>query len=186
MKNILFALTLVLSVAAVASGAEHGAHGEEAIPLDKIGWQAANLGILLAAIFFYLKDSIKESFAQRRLAYVEQAERTKSALKNAELVLSIVKEKLSELEAGEAKSLQTAQSEAAQLKANLIKDAEAASEKIKKDAELSIGNELNKAKAEINQAILNGALAAATQKLAQSPSATQESSFVKQLEQVRA
>lgn len=185
MKNILFALTLVLSVAAVASGAEHGGHDEGAIPLKDIGWQAANLGILLGALYFYLKDSVKESFAQRRLAFVEQAERTKSALKNAELVLSIVKEKLVELESGEAKSLQVAQTEAAQLKANLIKDAEAVSEKIKKDAELSIGNELNKAKAEINQSILNGALAAATQKLAQSSASTQEAVFVKQLEQVR-
>jgi F-type H+-transporting ATPase subunit b len=185
MKNILFALTLILSVAAFASGAEHGGHDEGAIPLKEIGWQAANLGILVAALFFYLRESVKESFAQRRLAYVEQAERTKSALKNAEMVLSVVKEKLSSLEAGETKSLQTAQSEAAQLKANLIKDAEAASEKIKKDAELSIGHELNKAKAEINQTILNGAMSLATQKLAQSQPSAQEAAFVKQLEQVR-
>lgn len=186
MKNVLFALTLLVSAVALASdGAEHGAHEEMHIPLQEIGWQAANLGILLVALFFFLKKSVVESFAKKKTDFLAQAEKTKVALKQAEDELRDTKAKLANLENGEAKSLETAKHEANLIAANLIKDAEAQAAKIKHDAELTMRNELMKAKAEINALILNEAVSATKSKL--NSSSTQnlqavESQFLAQVE----
>lgn len=187
MKNIIFALTLVVGAVALASGgAEHGGGHEEAhIPLKEIGWQAANLGILLVALFFFLKKSVVESFAKKKTDFIAQAEKTKVALKQAEDELRDTKAKLANLESGETKALETAKHEANLISANLIKDAEAQAAKIKHDAELTIRNELMKAKAEINAMILNEAVSATKSKL--NSSSTQnlqavESQFLAQVE----
>ena len=111
--------------------AHGGGHDENVkIPYDQIGWQAANLGILLVALFFFLRKSITEAFAKRKTDFLSQAEKTKSALKTAELALSEVKNKLSTLESGEKKSLENAKHEANIVKANIIKDSEHAAEKM--------------------------------------------------------
>jgi F-type H+-transporting ATPase subunit b len=188
MKNTAFILTLAISTIAVAAGGEHSAQNEGYIPLDKIGWQAANLGILLLAIFILIRKSILEAFAARKQSYLDQSQKTLAALKGAEEALAGIKEKLQKLEGGEAKAIENAQHEANLLKVSIIKDAEAAAEKMKKDATLAINNELNKAKLEINSAILNGAVATTSKNLSDKTqaSAAQESAFLKQLEQVKA
>lgn len=188
MKRVAFLILLCCS-AAIASGAEHGSGKEGEIPFEQIGWQAANLGILLIVLFFYIKKPIIEIFRARREEYISRAEKTMSALRDAEASLAGAKEKLSTLESGEEKSLQAAQLEAKVLGANLIKDAETAAQKIKKDATQTINNELLKAKAEINAAILNQAIIITTKALKeknQMGASAEEAMFVKQLEQVKA
>lgn len=187
MKKTILTLVLVLtSVAAHAAGGGHG-HDDGHIPLTQIGWQAANLGILLVAIIFFIRKSIVEAFVERQKNYVAQAEKTKSALKEAEAALSEIKEKLATLESSEQKSLENAKREAVVLKETMIKDAEAAVEKMKKDAEMVIANELSKAKAEINATIVDQAIKVTSQKLSSgSASNSQDANFIKQLEQVRA
>lgn len=189
MKNAVFFLVLLGAAVAKANGAEHGAHDENYIPYREIGWQAANLGVLLIAIVIFIRKSMIEAFANRKTEYLERSERTKAALKGAEAALSEVKEKLALLESGEKKALETAQHEAAILKAHLIRDTEAATEKMKKDAELSIKNEVAKAKAEINTVILDQALKTAASTVstnAQSNKSGLEAQFINQLGQVRA
>lgn len=190
MKNATLILIFFCSTLAAASGAEHSASpGHEPIPLKLIGWQAANLGILLIALFFFIRKSIVEAFQNRQKEYLDRAEKTKSALKDAEAALVGIKRKLAELEADEKMSYEKAQHEAGLLRVNLMREADAGAEKIKKEAGLTIRNELNKAKAEINSEILNQAVAEAKKTLTiinQTNSSAQEASFVKQLEQVRA
>ncbi len=189
MKKTLFSIILISSVVAAAAGADHGAHDDHYIPLREIGWQAANLGVLLIAIFIFIRKSIVESFENRKAEYIERSERTKAALKGAEAALSEIKGKLAQLEGGEKKALESAQHEAAILKAHLIRDTETAAEKMKRDAELSIKNELAKAKAEINAAILDQALSTAAKSVssnAQNHKASMESQFINQLGQVKA
>ncbi len=189
MKKIIFLLTLLCATMAFASGGEHGsANGAEEIPFAQIGWQAANLGILLVALFFFMKDSVIESFVNRQKEYQDRAEKTKSALRGAEAALMGIKAKLAQLEAGETASVAKAKLEADELKAATLKEAAVGAEKIKNDATLTIKNELNKAKAEINNQILNQAVAVAKKTLGdnQTPSSAQEVAFVKQLEQVKA
>lgn len=184
MKKTIFTLVFIISSLAAAAG---GAHGDGHIPFSQIGWQAANLGILLFAIIFFIRKSIVEAFADRQKNYLAQAEKTKSALKEAEAALSEIKEKLATLESTEQKSLENAKREATILKDTMIKDAEIAVEKLKKDAEMVIVNELSKAKAEINAAIVDQAIKATSQKLSSGAvTQAQDANFIKQLEQVRA
>ena len=182
--KIALILPLLVSFSAYAAG---GGHDEGHIPWDKIGWQAANLGILLAALIFFLRKSIIETFAARRQNFLSQAEKTKSALKAAEAALSEVKSKLHTLENGEAKSLQNAQHEANLLKTHIIQDAEATAAKMKTDLQLTLKNELEKAKSEINTLILNQAIGSATKKISDQNSQGSkdaEASFLKQIGQV--
>lgn len=185
MKNTAFILTMLASTVALSAG---GGHDDSYIPLDKIGFQAINLGILLVAIIFFIRKSIIETFQARKQNYIDQSQKTLVALKDAEAALADIKTKLANLESGEQKALDNARFEADLLKVNLIKDAEASAEKMKKDATLTIANELSKAKAEINATILNHAVATATKNISDKnqASSTQESAFLKQLEQVKA
>lgn len=183
-----FYFTLLIVAASWASGGEHGgAHDEHSIPVTGIFWQAANLGTLLAVIIYFMRKPMQEAFAKRREDYLSQAEKTKVLLREAESALKEVKSKLNDLESSEQKSIESAKKEAALLREGIARDAETAAMKMKKDAEMVISAELQKAKAEINAAILNQAVTAASQKLSTTGSASnQEVSFVKQLEQVRA
>jgi F-type H+-transporting ATPase subunit b len=189
-KNAAFYLTLlVAAVSLAAGGGGHGdAHDDHAIPWQGIFWQAMNLGALLIAIVYFTRKSLIDAFAKRREDYLSQAEKTKVLLREAEAALKDVKTKLSELEAGEQKSIESAKKEAQLLREGIVRDAETAAMKMKKDAEMVISAELQKAKAEINAAILNQAVTTASQKLSGNTgsASAQEANFIKQLEQVRA
>ncbi len=187
MKNTVFIAILFLSL--VVFSAEHGHVDESHIPLHEIGWQALNLGILLVAIFFLIRKSIIEAFANRRQNFVEQSEKTQVALKQAEQSLSEIKLRFSSLEASEKISLENAKREAQVQKENLIKEAHEAVEKMKKDAQQMMANELIKAKNEINTLIMTQAVQLTKQNLSKNQAAgatTQEAHFIKQLEQVKA
>jgi F0F1-type ATP synthase membrane subunit b/b' len=188
MKNTAFVLTFAASVFAFAAGGSSGSHGDGHIPLREIGWQAVNLGILLITFFIFIRKSIVEAFAARKQNYLDQSQKTLSALKDAEAALAGIKEKLNNLEDGEKKALENAHHEANLLKQSTIKDAEAAVEKMKTDAILIINNEVSKAKSEIKSSILVGAVATIKKNLSDKTqvSSTQESDFLKQLEQVKA
>ena len=187
MKKIIFAATLLLSV--VAFSAEHEHVDESFIPLHEIGWQAVNLGILLVAIFFLIRKSIVETFVGRRQNFIEQSEKTQTALKQAEASLSEIKAKFTNLEASEKISLENAKREAQVQKDTIIKEAHEAVDKMKKDAQLMVANELVKAKTEINTAIMTQAIQLSKQNMTKNQgagAAAQENHFIQQLEQVKA
>ncbi len=188
MKKMIFVTILATTTLALANSAA-ATHDEGVIPLKEIGLQALNLGILLVALFYFTKDSIKQAFINRRKQFVEQSEKTKSALHNAELALSDVKSKISLLEAGEKQSLEKATQEAALVKANLIKESESQAIKLKEESKMLIAAELEKAKNEIGTLIMGGAIAATTRKLSdQKAQVTKDSEaeFLRQVAQVKA
>ncbi len=160
----LFLLVFTIAAYNIAAAAG-GAQGDHYIPMDKIGWQAANLGILLLIIYFGIKKSIVETFKKRRQDFLDQSEKTKAALNAAENELKDIKSRMVSLEGGETKAMENAKHEANLIKAHMIKDAEALALKMKTDAELSIQAELSRARSEINAIILNEAVSAAKQKL---------------------
>ncbi len=179
---ILFSSLLFVATAAFAE--EVVEHADDHIPLDKIGWQAANLGILLIIIYFGIKKSIVETFAKRQQDFLDQSEKTKVLLLAAESELKEIKSKLALLEGGENKAIESAKHEASLVNATLIKDAEAQAIQLKKDAELTIHAELAKAKHEINTILLNQAIVVAKDKLAAAGDTTKliEAQFLAQVE----
>ncbi len=182
-QTVILLSTIFLS--AVTAFAEAGGeHAEDHIPFDKIGWQAANLGILLIIIYFGIRKSIVETFAKRKQDFLDQSEKTKAALLGAEAELKDIKTKLALLESGEDQAIENAKHEANLLKATLIKEAEAQAAQIKIDAELMVRTELAKAKQEINNAVLKQAIVVATEKLNSGGSTNKliEAQFLAQVE----
>lgn len=182
MKSVILLAMIVPTLVFAASG---GARGDDYIPLKEIGWQATNLGILLVIIYFGIRKSIVETFRQRKEDFIQQSEKTKSALKNAEAELKGIQEKIATLEGGERAALETAKHESNLIKANLIKEADSQAQKMKTDAELSIRAELAKAKNEINELILKEAIITASAKLtsgAPTASRAAEAQFLAQLD----
>ena len=183
-----FAMAFLLSTAAFAAGGGGGHEEATHIPFEQIGWQAANLGILLVGLFFALRKSIAASFAKRKANFLNQAEKTQAALRTAELALSEVKTKIATLEAGEKKSLETATIDAKKIKANITKEAELLAEKMKSDLQLTLKNELEKAKSEINSLILSQAVGSVTKKITNRSgqiSKDAETAFLNQITQVK-
>ena len=188
MKKLILVAVLAVSTISWASGAVTH-HEEGGIPWKEIGLQALNLGILLVGIFFFTKESIKQAFINRKKQFVEQSESTKSPLQNAELALSGVKTKISQLEAGENKALEKASQEAALVKTNLIKESEAQAIRLKEESKMQVSAELEKAKNEIGILIMGSAISATTRKLSdQKAQITKdsESEFLRQVGQVKA
>lgn len=175
-------------VLALASEAAEGHHDVTHIPWETIGWQAANLGILFVIIIFSVKKSIKETFENRQKNFVVQAEKTQKALKEAELALADTKTKLKNLEAGESAAIEKAKHDSNIQKANIIKDAEAMAVKMKDDAKLILNNDLNKAKQEVNDIILNSAISETSKKINENKSQiikSAESRFLSEISQVK-
>ena len=72
MKKIIFMAVVLTSTAVLANTAAGAEHEAIVIPLHEIGWQALNLGILLAALIYFVKDSIVAAFANRKKKFIEQ------------------------------------------------------------------------------------------------------------------
>lgn len=184
-KFLIFTLAIFPKIALSASGSTHD---EGHIPWADIGWQAANLGVLLLVIFFFLKSSIIEAFANRQKDFVDQAEKTKQALKDAELALHDIKTKLKDLDSTESQSIDKAKHESNLLKANIIKDAEAMSVKMQADAQLILNNEIDKAKQEVNDLILKEAVRVTSKKINDNIAQinkTSEQRFLNEISQVK-
>ncbi len=188
MKNLLGLVILLSSAAAMAAGGG-GSHDESHIPLDKIAIQAINLGILLIAIFFFVKKSIVDAFAARQVEFKEQSIKTAKALEQAENELKEIKTKLKDLEQNEAAAVEKAKAEAELLKSKIVVEAEAQAKKMKEDISLIVGAELYKAKNEIRKEIIEHSMVAA-QKNLESSAATitknSEKGFLSDLGQVKA
>lgn len=185
-KNITFfsALAFPLFVFASGGGHESAAEGHAEIPLTEIGWQAANLGILLIALFFLIKGAVVEAFRKRKAAFVEQSEKTRASLLAAEAALSDVRSKLSLLESGEKSSIERAIHDAATMKTSLLKEAELQAQKLKEDSRLVVNAEVEKAKAEIGTIIMKGAIAATSQKISDKKAQITKDSEVEFLRQI--
>ncbi len=179
---VLFGSSLVFASAAEHAGADGG------IPFGKIGIQALNLGILLAALIYFVRKSIIAVFAQRQASFNEQSVKTAAALKLAEAELKDIKNKLSTLEGSEADSLKNAHVQAEKIKNQMVQDAGTRAEKLKNDVTLIINAEVYKAKNEIRAEIIEKSIASAKESVRSSSQAiTQESEkgFISDLGQVK-
>ncbi len=155
MKKLISVLlsVLIFSIARAASP-----HGDDHIPFKEIGFQVINLGVLLVIIFFAVRKSIVELFKTRYAAYNEQAQKTAEAKAAAELALADIKARIQNLQSSEDHAIAKAHADAAALKSKVIQEAKTQAEKIKADTHLIVGAELNNAKNQIREEIINSSM----------------------------
>ena len=188
MKKLMTALIIMTSAFVFASSGAAAA-GDEAIPFGKIGIQALNLGILLAALIYFVRKSIVEFFSNRQAVFNEQSQKTAAALKVAESELKEIKEKLALLESTESTSINKAVVEAENTKNKMIAETKAQAEKMKADVALIISAEVYKAKNEIRNQIIEKSISSAKDSVrASSQTITEKSEkgFISDLGQVKA
>ncbi len=187
MKSIVFTISIFLSFVALA--APHGGgHGEEGIPASVV-YHTINVFILFAGLIYFLKKPLALMFSSKKEQYLAaaskaEAERTKAEKENKEIKL-----RLSKLESTMNESLEKARADASSLKNQILNDAQAATKKLKEDAERSIQLELQRMQSELRQKMLAASVAAAREALSGHVGAAEQSrlenEFVEKIQVVR-
>lgn len=169
MKNILLFLgaflgTLVSAPTAWAAS-EHGhaaAHGPD---MTLVMYQAINVGAIIIGLIYFLRTPVREFFAAQKAAYLEASQKTLAAKLAAEKELSTIRGELSRIEMTAQDSISRARAEAADLRKQMIQDAQAGATRIEKDAQTSVRLEYEKAIAALRADFIQDSVAAARQQM---------------------
>lgn len=167
MKVLKPSLLLVVAFGAGFAWASDGAHGGEphGIPWMSIAAQCFNLGILLAALIFALRKTATKYFAERRSVYTDLVSRADRAREEAERNRAQIAARLNDLEKTSRQSLDQVAAEAYELKERLITEAKALALKMKAEAERAVQVEVEKARHQLRDEMLNLSVEAARQAL---------------------
>lgn len=142
----------------VAMAAEASAEG---VPGHTIFWQAFNLAILFGGLFYYLRKPIKDYFRQRQSEFIEAAKKAQSARLEAEKEYLDIQHKIEHLEGSRAESLARAQAEAAEMRKQMVRDAEELAARIRQEAEATVRIEVQRAQNQLQERFVQEAVAAA-------------------------
>ncbi len=158
------------------------------IPYDTVKWQVINLVVLFGALYFFLRNSVKELFKSRQVQYLHAAEKSKKIRDEAEKQFVDIKHKIKELEASRSDNLERARVEAARLKDQLLDEAKEASERMAAEAKATIDLEIEKAQHRIKATLLKESLETArgllTKDIGSSDHQKLQSEFVQNVEAV--
>ena len=106
-------------------------------------FQTLNVVILVGAIIYFLRGSVKEFFKSRAESYHAEALKAQAALKEAQAQLSELQANLTKVETTWAESLSRAQAEAVELKNRLNKQTQDLNLRLIEEAKKSLQIETN-------------------------------------------
>lgn len=138
--------------------ASGGGHHDEGIPTKLIISQAVNLVLILAVLFFALREKVAAHFKTRASQYTELVQRAERDRLAAEEARREIENRLNNLVATSDQEMKRIRTEAEALKQKIVADAEGVSKKLEEDARASIAIEIEKAKANMRSEILMSAL----------------------------
>jgi F-type H+-transporting ATPase subunit b len=142
LKHISFFAILLSAAVADAAGGGHGA----GVPWTTVSFQALNVGIIVIGLFVLLRKVVQSFFAEKHTSYLAAAEKADNLRKAAEQDRLDLETRLTKLESTSEESIARARAEAADMRKQLVADAEAASKRIKEDAKATAELEIFKAK----------------------------------------
>ncbi len=148
-----------VGIAAASSGEEHGDSGfnKTADFIQRI----VNFTILAGALFLVLRKPVKNVFVGRSQAIQEKLADLERQKEEAEKKHAEYKGKLALLEQETAKIVESYIAEGEAAKAQIIEEAGKTAEKMQAQAKVAIQQEFDRAKAQIQDEIVNEAVAAA-------------------------
>lgn len=192
MLRVLSALIIALLPALVFAASEGEHHGPAHLTdhdVQKIIYQAINVGAILIGLIYFLRKPIVEFFNQRRRDYQTAAARSQEIQRKAEEERKNIESQLIKLESTADESISRARAEAADLKANLINEAKLLSERLRKEAETTAIVEVAKAKAVLKEQTIEEAAKLAEKQVSTSVSADDHlrlnKEFIKNIETVQ-
>lgn len=157
MKYLLTSLLMTISLSALAQ--EHGAHGDaNTIPVKLVTYQTINVVMMVAALIYFLREPVRKYFAEKKNLFLSSAQKAEAARKAAEDERQKIQVRLSKLESTADESVARARAEAADMKKQLIAEAEALSKRIREEAHESARLEVEKAKNHLREALIKEAL----------------------------
>jgi F-type H+-transporting ATPase subunit b len=156
-----FTITIILILVAGMAHAASGGHGQGGIPTREIFWQVFNLGILLGAMFYFLRQPTKDFFRNRQAAFVTAANKSQAARMDAEKQFLDIKHKIEHLETTRDESIARAEAEAVDLRKQILKDAEETAVRVRQEAEVTATSEAIKARKNLQEQFVAEAVSAA-------------------------
>ncbi len=151
--------TFALLFLSNAAWAADGAH-ETGIP-SAVFWQCFNLTLVLLILFFITRKSLPELFRQRQAGYVASAKKADEAKLEAEKQFLDIKHKLEHLNTSYGESVSRAQAEAADLRKQLVQEAQEQARRVKDEAEMTVKIDLQKAQRELHEVFVKESIAMA-------------------------
>lgn len=146
-------LKLFTSSLALAAGGEGhgGGHGE--IPFVVV-YQAINLLILMVGLFIFTRKPIIEMFTQKRADFLAAKEKANSALQKAKDQHAEIQTRLSKIQSTQEETISRAKADAADLKKQILADADAMVARLKAEAQAAAQIEIQRAKNELREQLL--------------------------------
>jgi F-type H+-transporting ATPase subunit b len=166
MKKASLLLLLATAILPVLSMANEGAHHEEGgIPWKNIFWQTFNIAVLVGILVFFLRVKVTAYFKTRAEDYQRAFDSARQAKELAEHELAEIKKRLAKLESTEGESLDSAQKDATRFKENMVKEALELSDKVRSDASQTAQVEVEKAKMQLRDFVLNESVVGARKRI---------------------
>jgi F-type H+-transporting ATPase subunit b len=144
-----------------ASGEDGGSKG-----WGKLDWfRLMNFALLVVVLVFLLRKPISQALSSRIKSIQEQLESLEAQKEEAEKQLAKYNDKLSQLETEAQKIVESYIKQGKEAKAKILKETEAAAEKLQAQARRNIEHEFEKAKQELQREILEKSLVKAEETL---------------------
>jgi F-type H+-transporting ATPase subunit b len=189
MKSFIAALFVLLSPTLVLA-AEHGEAGAHAEGIPTVVWyQFINFFLYAALMVFLFRKPVREYFKNRETAFKQSLIRAEQARRDAETKRRLIQERLEKLQSTTDTVLAQAKAEAEELKARILNDAAALSENLKVEARRTAELEVERAKNELREDLLNQSVVMArkmlSERIAETDQKRLQTEFVDKIQVVR-
>lgn len=166
--SFIYLLSLVL-LTLPQLGLASESHGHEAIeiPWPAIQAQTFNFIIFVALLIWFARKPVVAHFLDRHDKFTAALKKAQKAKQDAEAERDQLMEQLTQLNDTAADALHAAHREAAEIRENLLREAELLAHKIRQEAERAAQHEIEKARQILRQELLNGSLQAAEHMLSE-------------------
>lgn len=154
-------LSLLIMLSAQSVFAAGGGHGDDHIPVTMVILQAVNVGAFVAILYFLLNGKIKIFYKERASNFEAALKKAVVAREEAVEQKKKIEARLVQLEASSETTILKAKEEAQALKEKIIGEAKEAARKIEEEALHKSQNEIERAKRELREELLNSSLEAA-------------------------
>lgn len=182
------ATLILILMAGAAHAADHSGAHAASVPISSVLWQCFNFGLVLLIIYFAARKKVPELFRQRQAGYVASAKKAEEAKMEAEKQFLDIKHKLEHLNTSYDESVSRAQAEAADLRKQLIQEAQDQARRIKEEAEITIKIDMQKAQRELHEVFVKDSIGMARAALSKDIASTDhqklQTDFTKNIEAV--
>lgn len=179
-RTVAVALTALVGLVCCAALAQAagGEHKTQAEILRETGWQAFNLVVILALLVYFGRKPVVDYFATRRAGIQTQLSEAASLLHEAEQRNAELQRKLVDLSAELDSIREGASRRAEEESLRILAEARATAERIRRDAQTAVDQELRRAQAKLRDEAADLALELAAGKLASAVSETDRERLV--------